>query len=137
MQNLLVQRIYAATQQQYLCQCSGLVGEDVLDLPKLFIECHRDRPCRSIVLGIVHLSVPVDPYAVPKTDQLHATNSAHTQFLKCERLGVELQLFAQTHQIAGFYYVCSAACFEYSTSNFHRQILVSVYVQETSQNILV
>ncbi len=54
-----------------LRQGAGLVAEDVFDLAQLLIERGGPSLSRSVILGVIHLPVPVYEEAVPQTDDLH------------------------------------------------------------------
>lgn len=54
-----------------LRQGSRLVAEDVFDLAQLLVERGGPGLGRSVVLGVIHLPVPVDEEAVAQTDELH------------------------------------------------------------------
>lgn len=54
-----------------LRQGAGLVTENVFDLAQLLVERGGPRLSRSVILGVIHLPVPVYVEAVPQTDDLH------------------------------------------------------------------
>lgn len=60
-----------------LRQGARLVTEDVFDLAQLLIEHGGPRLGRSVILGVIHLPVPVDIEAAPQTDDLHTDIDTH------------------------------------------------------------
>lgn len=68
-----------------LCECSGLVREDVFDLAQLLVERGGPGLGRRVTLGIVHLPVPVYVETVPQANDLHT--APKTQEKKKEREG--------------------------------------------------
>lgn len=61
-----------------LRKCAGFVGEYVLDLAELFVQCRRTRLGRCVRLGIIHLTVPVDEPTVTESDHFHARANKFT-----------------------------------------------------------
>jgi len=59
-----------------LCECSRLVGEDVLDLSKLFVECGRSCPRRRVFGLVVHATIPVDPQTMNEPNHLDAVSTS-------------------------------------------------------------
>lgn len=55
-----------------LCEGSSLVREDVLDLPQLLVQRGGPGLGRRVLLGVVHLQVPVDEIALAKANHFHA-----------------------------------------------------------------
>lgn len=55
-----------------LCECACLVGEDVVDLPQLLIERGGPGLGGGVLLGVVHLQVPIDEVTLAEANHFHA-----------------------------------------------------------------
>ena len=60
-----------------------LVREDVLDLAQLLVQRGGPGLRRGVILGVVHLPVPVDVEAVPQPNDLHAARTTHPHTHTC------------------------------------------------------
>ena len=71
---------YVKRLNTHLCERASLVAEDVLDLSQFFAEGGCSGACWSVILLIVHLSVPVNPPTVTEADHLNTKNKKHAGF---------------------------------------------------------
>jgi len=81
----------------YLCECAGLVREDVLNLSELFVQRRRNWPGGRVRLGIIHLAVPVDPQAVSYPNHLHTVQIYSTTHISKSMIFVMLNLEKGIH----------------------------------------
>lgn len=77
-----------------LRQGAGLVAEDVFDLAQLLVECGGPRLGRGVVLGVIHLSVPVYEEAVAQTDDLHTDSDTQKRTILLLNLSQHLSLLS-------------------------------------------